>query len=82
LYQAGQERFQSLCSAFYRGADCCALVYDVTSPNSFKSVGNWKKEFLGNSELNDVENFPFLVIGNKIDLEDERIVNLVAKLFC
>jgi Ras-related protein Rab-7A len=24
---AGQERFQSLGVAFYRGADCCVLVY-------------------------------------------------------
>lgn len=28
---AGQEKFQSLGYAFYRGADCCALVYDITS---------------------------------------------------
>jgi Ras-related protein Rab-7A len=28
---AGQERFQSLGVAFYRGADCCVLVYDVNS---------------------------------------------------
>lgn len=25
---AGQERFQSLGTSFYRGADCCILVYD------------------------------------------------------
>jgi Ras-related protein Rab-7A len=28
---AGQEKFQSLGYAFYRGADCCALCYDITS---------------------------------------------------
>jgi Ras-related protein Rab-7A len=28
---AGQERFQSLCTSFYRGADCCIIVYDVSS---------------------------------------------------
>ena len=28
---AGQERFQSLSSAFYRGADCCCMVYDITN---------------------------------------------------
>ena len=33
---AGQERFQSLGVAFYRGADCCALCYDVTNPVSFR----------------------------------------------
>ena len=43
---AGQERFQSLGVAFYRGADCCVLVYDVTSSNSFKSLDSWRDEFL------------------------------------
>jgi GTPase SAR1 family protein len=28
---AGQEKFRSLGGAFYRGADCCVLVYDITS---------------------------------------------------
>jgi GTPase SAR1 family protein len=28
---AGQERFQSLGVAFYRGADCCVLCYDVNT---------------------------------------------------
>ena len=29
---AGGERFQSLGRAFYRGADCCVLVYDASRP--------------------------------------------------
>ena len=28
---AGQEKFQSLGYAFYRGADCCAITYDMTN---------------------------------------------------
>ena len=28
---AGQERFQSLGTAFYNGTDCCVLAYDITS---------------------------------------------------
>lgn len=43
---AGQERFQSLGVSFYRGADCCVLVYDVTSANSFTSLDSWRDEFL------------------------------------
>ena len=43
---AGQERFQSLGVAFYRGADCCVLTYDVTAPNTFKSLDSWRDEFL------------------------------------
>jgi len=43
---AGQERFQSLGVAFYRGADCCVLVFDVNSMKSFENLNNWREEFL------------------------------------
>ena len=46
LLPIGQERFQSLGVAFYRGADCCVLVFDVTNPKSFDSLESWKDEFL------------------------------------
>jgi GTPase SAR1 family protein len=36
---AGQERFQSLGVAFYRGSDCCILVYDVNVAQSFTHLG-------------------------------------------
>lgn len=70
---AGQERFQSLGVAFYRGADCCVLVYDVTAPSSFKSLDSWRDEFLIQASPRDPENFPFIVIGNKIDLENRAV---------
>ncbi|CAF3440784.1 unnamed protein product [Rotaria sp. Silwood1] len=71
---AGQERFQSVGVAFYRGADCCILVYDVTSASSFKSLDIWRDEFLTQAAPHDPENFPFVVIGNKTDL-DNRIIS-------
>lgn len=70
---AGQERFQSLGVAFYRGADCCVLVFDVTLPNSFKSLDSWRDEFLVQASPRDPENFPFVVLGNKIDLENRAV---------
>lgn len=48
---AGQERFQSLGVAFYRGADCCVLTYDITNSNSFKSLETWRDEFLVQARL-------------------------------
>ncbi|KAL8160618.1 hypothetical protein V2J09_002155, partial [Rumex salicifolius] len=66
---AGQERFQSLGVAFYRGADCCVLVYDVNSVKSFSNLSNWREEFLIQANPSDPDNFPFVVIGNKIDIE-------------
>ena len=42
----GQERFQSLCVAFYRGANCCVLVYDVNVMKSFDNLNNLREEFM------------------------------------
>jgi Ras-related protein Rab-7A len=72
---AGQERFQSLGVAFYRGADCCVLVYDITSTKSFESLNSWKEEFISQANPKDPENFPFVVLGNKVDRESERKVS-------
>lgn len=41
---AGQERFQSLGVAFYRGADCCVLVFDVNVTKSFEHIGSKKTQ--------------------------------------
>jgi small GTP-binding protein len=43
---AGQERFHSLGAAFYRGADCCVLVYDVNVQKTFDTLNNWHDDFL------------------------------------
>lgn len=70
---AGQERFQSLGVGFYRGADACLLVYDVTDPHSLDNLDHWRKEFLdqvggGIQGLGDASTqFPFVVVGNKTD---------------
>lgn len=73
---AGQERFQSLGSSFYRGADACILVYDITLQKSFDSIISWKQEFLSQCGPNNPETFPFMVVGNKCDLEPDRAVSL------
>jgi len=79
---AGQERFQSLGVAFYRGADCCVLVFDVTMPNTFRSLDSWRDEFLIQASPRDPENFPFVVIGNKIDLENRAVTAKRSQGWC
>jgi Ras-related protein Rab-7A len=66
---AGQERFQSLGVAFYRGADCCCLVYDVNNIKSFDNLDSWRDEFLLQSSPKNPDGFPFIVIGNKTDVD-------------
>ncbi|CAO3688269.1 unnamed protein product [Umbelopsis ramanniana] len=69
---AGQERFQSLGVAFYRGADCCVLVYDVNTPKSFDSLSSWVDEFLVQASPRNPDSFPFVVLGNKIDVDESK----------
>ncbi|KAH9844995.1 putative Ras-related protein Rab7 [Teratosphaeria destructans] len=81
---AGQERFQSLGVAFYRGADCCVLVYDVNNSKSFDTLDSWRDEFLIQASPMDPESFPFVVLGNKVDVgEDKRVISAKrAQAFC
>ncbi|OAE28503.1 hypothetical protein AXG93_115s1940 [Marchantia polymorpha subsp. ruderalis] len=82
---AGQERFQSLGVAFYRGADCCVLVYDVNVMKSFDNLENWREEFLIQASPSDQDNFPFVVLGNKVDVDggNSRVVSeKKAKAWC
>lgn len=42
-------------------------------PGSFKSLDSWRDEFLVQASPRDPENFPFVVLGNKIDLEQQAV---------
>jgi small GTP-binding protein len=61
---AGQDRFEVIRAGFYRGSRAAALVYDVTEPESLANLPRWRDEI-----LEAVEQQPFVVVGNKIDLE-------------
>ena len=76
---AGQERFQSLGVAFYRGADACILVYDITAEKSFDQLNSWRDEFLSqvNRNVHDRVLFIlFIVLSfdciNRLHLEMQR----------
>jgi len=49
--------------AFYRGADCCVLVYDVNNSKSFDTLDSWRDEFLVQASPMDPESFPFVRIA-------------------
>ena len=60
--------------AFFRGSDACVLVFDITVPKTFENVNNWRDEFLMQTTPEDPDNFPFVLIGNKVDMENMRQV--------
>lgn len=78
---AGSERFRSMNNAFYRGADACIIVFDLTDMNSFNNLENWIDEFLINVSPKEPELFPFVIIGNKADLERKINSNMISR-FC
>ncbi len=61
---AGQERFEVVRTGFYRGSRAAALVYDVTTPASLMNLKRWRDEVLRSAPAQ-----PFLVVGNKVDLQ-------------
>lgn len=67
---AGQDRFRTLTSSYYRGAHGIIIVYDVTSRDSFDNVRQWMKEI----EKFASEHVNKLLVGNKWDLEEQREV--------
>jgi len=72
---AGQERFRSLGSGYFRGSECCVLVYDITEPASFEALDGWRDQFLREASPDEPEKFPFVLVGAKLDLEAERKVS-------
>lgn len=69
---AGQERFRTLTSSYYRGAQGIVLVYDVTRRQTFTSLSDvWLKEIERYSTKEDCIK---MLVGNKLDLESERVV--------
>lgn len=69
---AGQERFNAISQAFYREADICVLVYDVTNYELVLSLREWHRQFL---ECCKVSRPGVILVGNKTDIEDDRCVD-------
>jgi len=67
---AGQERFRTITTAYYRGAMGILLVYDVTDERSFSNIRNW----FSNVEQHASEGVNKILIGNKCDMLDKKVV--------
>ncbi len=70
---AGQSQFYMLHRPYFNGADGIILVFDVTRTETFSNMNNW---FNTAVKFGLTARVPRLLIGNKIDLKDERKIVL------
>jgi small GTP-binding protein len=71
---AGTPQFRSVVPMYCRQAAVAIIVFDLTQPSTFEQVSRWH-EF-----VRETADPVFLLVGNKLDLKDEREVDLdVAK---
>lgn len=72
---AGQPQFYMLHRPYFNGADGMILVFDITRSSTFSNINNW----YNTAVKYGLSGVPRLLVGNKIDLKDERkIINPMA----
>lgn len=69
---AGQEKTNSLISNYYKSAEVAIFVYSINNLDSYTSIQEWFKELI--NESSDENNVKKILLGNKLDLENERKV--------
>ncbi|GIY41808.1 ras-related protein Rab-8A, partial [Caerostris extrusa] len=74
---AGQERFRTLTTAYYRGAmvissnEGILVMYDVTNMDSFNHLTYWFR----NVEENASQDVVKVLVGNKCDASHMRVID-------
>lgn len=61
---AGQEQFRALTPAYFRAADGCFIVYDITNKESFQLVSSWVETIYAQAS----PDLSCVLVGNKTDL--------------
>ena len=75
---AGQSKFETMRSAFYKGARGLLLVFDLTNPKTFDGLRKWYKDIEKHVDIG--EQLIGFILGNKCDrVEDRKISEEEAK---
>ena len=69
---AGTEKFRSITTGYYRGANAALVVFDLTSKKSFTALNEWIQNYYKFSNPDSVKNV--VILGNKCDLTESREV--------
>ena len=69
MYTSGQERYGSIITSLFRQADGLIFVFDITKKDSFEAINRWL------TLAEDIKDLPKILVGNKIDLQNSRVIN-------
>ncbi|CAK8688987.1 ras-related protein Rap-1b-like isoform X1 [Clavelina lepadiformis] len=72
LDTAGTEQFTAMRDLYMKNGQGFVLVYSITSQASFNDLADLREQIL---RVKDTDDVPMILVGNKCDLEDERIVS-------
>ncbi len=70
---AGQEKYKSIATSYIKNCNGIFLIYSINDRKSFENIEIWLNEVEEKKRYNS--NVPLVLIGNKIDLENERVVS-------
>ncbi|CAH8519363.1 unnamed protein product [Schistosoma guineensis] len=71
LDTAGTEQFTAMRDLYIKNGQGFVLCYSVTSQSSFNDLQGLHEQI---QRVKDVSNVPLIIVGNKCDLADERVV--------
>lgn len=72
LDTAGQEEYSAMREQYMRTGEGFLLVYSITSRQSFEEIQQFEQQIL---RVKDKDYFPIILVGNKCDLEGDRMVS-------
>ncbi|GCB65415.1 hypothetical protein scyTo_0007712 [Scyliorhinus torazame] len=73
LDTAGQEDYAAIRDNYFRSGEGFLCVFSITEQESFAATADFREQIL---RVKEDENVPFLLVGNKSDLEDKRQVSV------
>uniref|UniRef100_A0A0K0DLQ3 small monomeric GTPase n=1 Tax=Angiostrongylus cantonensis TaxID=6313 RepID=A0A0K0DLQ3_ANGCA len=71
LDTAGTEQFTAMRDLYMKNGQGFVLVYSITAQSTFNDLMDLRDQIL---RVKDTDEVPMILVGNKCDLEDERVV--------
>jgi len=85
LDTAGTEQFTAMRDLYMKNGQGFILVYSITAQSTFNDLPEKREQIL---RVKDKDNVPMVLVGNKADLQDQRVItteqgeDLARKFIC